>query len=142
MELVNYELIKFMRTREISKALRKALLQEGNMDSSLYQDKLSGHVEEWYQELINEQGGFVFVIAERDENIAMVMIDKDKNILMNEAGRAQLAKIWAKNYVKNKKFLIPDLADRLDEYGIAITGITVQKTPKRAKAIGMGKKST
>jgi hypothetical protein len=130
-----------MRIREISKALRIAMLQEGSMDTSLYQDILSGHVEEWYEELIAEQGDCVFVIAERDENIAMVMIDKDKNILMNESGRAQLTKIWMKNYVKNMKFLLPNLADRIDEYGFAITGITIQKSPKRSKAIGMGKKS-
>ncbi|MBD2175679.1 hypothetical protein H6F42_01935 [Pseudanabaena sp. FACHB-1998] len=130
-----------MRIREISKALRKALLQEGSMDTALYQDKLSGHVEEWYEELMADEGSFVFVIAEREENIAMVMIDKDKNILMNEAGREKLAKVWAKNYVKNTKFLISDLADRINEYGLAITGITIKKIPQRTKAIGMGKKS-
>jgi hypothetical protein len=130
-----------MGTREISNSLRKALLQEESMSLSLYQDKLAEHIDEWYEELTAESGDCAFVITVRDGDVAMTMIDKDKNIYVNEEARDQLSKLWAKNYVKNAKFLLPRMADHINEYGLAITGIAIVKTPKRSKAIGMGKRS-
>ncbi|GBO56215.1 hypothetical protein APA_4545 [Pseudanabaena sp. lw0831] len=110
------------------------------MSLVLYQDKLAKNIDEWHEELISESGDFAFVITSRDGDVAMTMIDKDKNIYVNEEARDQLSKLWAKNYVKNAKFLLPGIADHINEYGLAITGITVQKTSKRSKAIGMGKR--
>ena len=129
-----------MGTREISNALRKALLKDESMSQALYEDKLAEHIDEWHEELTAESGDCAFVITVRDDDVAMTMIDKDKNIYVNKEARDQLSKLWAKNYVKNAKFLLPRMADHINEYGLAITGITVQKTPKRSKAIGMGKK--
>ncbi|WP_181016274.1 hypothetical protein [Pseudanabaena sp. BC1403] len=110
------------------------------MSQALYEDKLAEHIDEWYEELTAESGDCAFVITVRDGDVAMTMIDKDKNIYVNKEARDQLSKLWAKNYVKNAKLLLPRMADHINEYGLAITGITVQKTPKRSKAIGMGKK--
>jgi len=131
-----------MRTREISNALRKVLLQGEKMELSLYESKLEANIDEWYNELKSERGDYVFIITESSGDVAMAMIDKDKNVYINEAANEQLSKIWMKNYVKNLKLFLPKLAESIDEYGIAITGITIQKSPKRAKAIGMGKRSS
>ncbi|PZO40507.1 MAG: hypothetical protein DCF19_11430 [Pseudanabaena frigida] len=128
------------RIREISNGLRKALLQGESMELSLYKSKLEGHIDEWYEELTADRGDFVFIVTEQAFSVAMITIDKDKNIHINEEAREQLSKIWAKNYIKNLKFLLPKMAEHINEYGLSITGITIKKAPKRAKAIGMGKR--
>jgi hypothetical protein len=129
-----------MGTREISNSLRKALLQGASMSLALYQDKIAEHIDGWYEELKADREDFALVITERVGDVAMAMIDKDKNIYVNEEAREQLSKLWAKNYTKNTKFLLPGIADHINEHVFSVTGITVQKTPKRSKAIGMGKK--
>ena len=129
-----------MGTREISSSLRKALLQGENMSLALYQEKLVEHIDEWYEGLKDDREDFVLVITERAGDVAMIVIDKNKNSYVNEEAREQLSKIWAKNYTKNMKFLLPGIADHINEYVFSITGIAVKKTPKLSKAIGMGKK--
>jgi hypothetical protein len=68
------------------------------------------------------------------------MIDKDKNIYVNEEAKDYLLKIWTKNYAKNMQLLIPGVADHINEAVFSITGVSIIKTPKRSKAIGMGKR--
>lgn len=129
-----------MGTREISRALRKALLKNEPMSLALYQDKLVEHIDEWYEGLNADQESLAIVLTARDEEVAMVMIDQDKNIHVNEEAKDKLLKMWTKNFTKNMQFLIPGMADHINEAVFSITGITVVKAPKRSKAIGMGKK--
>ncbi|PZV19504.1 MAG: hypothetical protein DCF20_00365 [Pseudanabaena sp.] len=129
-----------MGTREISSALRKALLKGESMSLALYQDKLVEHIDEWYEGLKADREDFAFVLTERPGEVAMLMIDKDKNIYVNEEAKDQLSKIWTKNYTKNMKFLIPGIADHIYEAVFSITGFSVMKAPKRSKAVGMGKR--
>ncbi len=130
-----------MGTREISSTLRKALLKgENNMSLALYQDKMAEHIDEWYEGLKADREDILFVITEMAGEIAMVLIDKDRNIYVNEESKEYLLKIWTKNYPKNMKFLIPGIADHINEAVFSITGVSVIKTPKRSKAIGMGQR--
>ena len=130
-----------MRTREISSALRKVFLKGATMSLSLYQEKLAENIDKWYEELKQDRENFVYVVTEKDGDVAMVIIDEAKNICINEDARAKLAKVWAKNYIKNINLMLPGIADRIDEYGLAIDGVVVVKMNSRSKAIGMGKKS-
>jgi hypothetical protein len=130
-----------MGTREISSALRKALLKgENNMSLALYQDKMVKHLDEWYEGLKDDREDLLFVITEMAGEIAMVVIDKNRNIYVNEESKEYLSKIWTKNYTKNIKFLIPMMADHINEAVFSITGVSIIKTPKRSKASGMGRR--
>jgi hypothetical protein len=131
---------KFMRTREISSALRKVFLKGGSMSLSLYQKELAEHIDEWYEELKQDQENLAYVVTEKDGDVAMLIIDQDKNIYVNEDARAKLAVVWAKNYINNMNLLLPSIVDRIDEYGLAIDGIMIMKRNNRSKAIGMGRK--
>jgi hypothetical protein len=42
---------KTMKTRKIANLLRKALLQEGKMERTLYEYKLEEHIDYWYEGL-------------------------------------------------------------------------------------------
>ena len=129
-----------MRTREISSALRKVFLKGASMSLALYQEKLEEHIDEWYEELKSDREHFAFVVTEKDGDVAMLIMDQDKNIYVNEDARTKIAEIWGKNYTNNTNLLLPDMIDRIDEYGLAIDGIVVVNRTKRSKAIGMGKK--
>jgi hypothetical protein len=130
-----------MGTREISSALRKALLKgENNMSLALYQDKMVKHLDEWYEGLKDDREDLLFVITEMAGEIAMVVIEKNRNIYVNEESKEYLSKIWTKNYTKNIKFLIPMMADHINEAVFSITGVSIIKTPKRSKASGMGRR--
>jgi hypothetical protein len=129
-----------MGTREISKALRKALLKDESMSQALYEDRLVEHIDEWYEGLKDDRENLAIVLTVRDEEVAMVMIDQDKNILVNEEAKDKLSKMWTKNFPKNMQFLIPGMADHINEAVFSITGIAIVKTRKRSKAIGMGQR--
>jgi len=110
------------------------------MSLALYQEKLEEHIDEWYEELKSDREHFAFVVTEKDGDVAMLIMDQDKNIYVNEDARTKIAEIWGKNYTNNTNLLLPDMIDRIDEYGLAIDGIVVVNRTKRSKAIGMGKK--
>ena len=111
------------------------------MSVALYQEKLAEHIDEWYEELVQDQENLVYVVTEKDGDVAMLIIDKNKNIYVNEDAKANLEKVWGRNYISNTNLLLPDMVDRIDEYGLAIDGVVILQHNKRAKAIGMGKKS-
>lgn len=128
------------RVREIANALRKALLKDGDMELSLYKSKLEEHVDEWYEGLKDDCESFVFVVTENSGDIAMIMIDQNKTVYVNEEARAKLSESWMKNYIKNIKLLISRMADDIDYASISIIGCVIQKESNRQKAIGMGRK--
>lgn len=128
------------RVREIANALRKALLKDGDMELSLYKSKLEEHVDEWYEGLKDDCESFVFVVTENSGDIAMIMIDQNKTVYVNEEARAKLSELWMKNYIKNMKFLISRMADDIDYASISIIGFVIPKKSNRQKAIGMGRK--
>jgi len=129
-----------MGIREISSGLRKTLLQAENMSLSLYEEKIAVDIDGWYNRLKADGEDYVLLITEKSGDIAMALIGKDKNIYVNEEARAQLSKMWGKNFTKEVKFLIPRIADDIDGYIVSVIGITVQITSKRLKAIGMGQR--
>ncbi len=124
------------RVREISNALRKALLKDGEMELSLYKSKLEEHVDEWYEGLKEDSENFVFVVTENSGDVAMIMIDQNKTVYVNEEARTKLSELWMKNYIKNIKFLIGRMADDIDYGSISIISFAIQKKSNRQKAKG------
>ena len=58
-----------MGTREISKALRKALLKDESMSQALYEDRLVEHIDEWYEGLKADRENLAIVLTVRDEEV-------------------------------------------------------------------------
>jgi len=50
-----------MTKRKIETALRKALLQSGKMEYSLYEHELAENINYWYKELLRDREDYVFV---------------------------------------------------------------------------------
>ncbi|MBW4656286.1 MAG: hypothetical protein KME20_25075 [Kaiparowitsia implicata GSE-PSE-MK54-09C] len=132
-----------MTVTKITKLLKKALLENGDMAHALYEHELKEHIDDWYKGLKRDGGDVVFVVTENSGHVAMVLITRDKTVYVNEDARQELMKSWKVNYAKNLEMLIPSMVKDLMDGFVAITGFKVVNTkkPKKAKkAWGFGQK--
>ncbi len=132
-----------MTVAKITKLLKKALLENGDMAYALYEHELKEHIDYWYKGLKRDGEDVVFVVTENTGDVAMVLITRDKTVYVNEDARQELMKIWQTNYAKNLEMMIPVMARDLANDIFAVTGVKVVNTskPKRAKkAWGFGQK--
>jgi hypothetical protein len=134
------EFVNWMRGRKnpfmskkIESLLRKALLEEGKMEYSLYEYELEEHIDYWYDGLKADRDDFVFVVTENSGHVAMLLILPDKTVLVNEAARAKLSEFWQSNYSTNLKRLIPMMAKELANDSLFVNGVKTvdHKPPKR-----------
>ena len=130
-----------MTVTKITKLLKKALLENGDMAHALYEHELKEHIDYWYKGLKRDREDVVFVVTENKGDVAMVLITRDKTVYINEDARQELMKIWKMNYAKNLEMLIPAMVGDLMNDFFAVTGVKVVDTskPKKAKkAWGFG----
>lgn len=125
-----------MKSKQIATLLRKALIEEGKMEQSLYEYELEEHIDYWYEGLRADRDDFVFAITENSGHVAMVLIMPDKTVFVNEAARVKLSEFWQNNYTINMQRLIPMMAEELANDTIFINGVKTVKTvdskpPKR-----------
>ncbi|MDA1043917.1 MAG: hypothetical protein O3C57_01700 [Verrucomicrobia bacterium] len=112
-----------VRKRRIENRLRKALLQNGKMEHSLYEFELEEHLEYWYQGLKTDRDEFVFAVTENSGDVAMVLITDEKTVHINEQAKAKLFELWPLAYQTNMKQLIPMMAAELANDIIAVNGV-------------------
>lgn len=112
-------------SKKIESLLRKALLEEGKMEYSLYEYELEEHIDYWYDGLKADRDDFVFVVTENSGHVAMVLIMPDKTVLVNEAARAKLSEFWQNNYSTNLNRLIPTMADELANDSLFVNGVKI-----------------
>ena len=121
-----------MKSKQIATLLRKALIEAGKMEQSLYEYELEEHIDYWYEGLQADQDDFVFAVTENSGHVAMVLIMPDKTIFVNEAARTKLAQFWQSSYTSNMQRLIPMMAEELADDSIFENGVkTARKEPKR-----------
>jgi hypothetical protein len=121
-----------LMSKKIESLLRKALLEEGKMEYSLYEYELEEHVDYWYDGLKADRDDFVFAVTENSGHVAMVLILPDKTVLVNEAARTKLSEFWQNNYSTNLKRLIPMMAKELANDSLFVNGVkTVDRKPPR-----------
>jgi len=109
--------------RKIVNTLTNALLHEGEMNHVLYESEAEMHIEDWYKSLKADQDEFAFAILEDGDQIAMVIIMRDKTVYVNEAARQKLAELWPTTYNNNLQQMIPMMADILANGVIFFTGV-------------------
>ncbi len=132
-----------MTAAKITKLLKKALLEDGDMAYALYEHELKEHIDYWYKGLKRDREDVVFVVTENTGDVAMVLITRDKTLYVNEDARQELMKIWKANYASNLELLLPSMVRDLANDVFAVTGVKIVKTskPKKAKkAWGFGQK--
>ena len=114
------------RRKRIEKLLRQALLHKGEMALALYEYELVEYIDYWYDGLLADQNEFVFVVTENTGRTAMLLISKEKELYINEAGREKLAETWGAQYKTNIELLLPMMAEELANDILSVTGVSVE----------------
>ena len=109
------------------KHLVRALLNDGAMSKALFEEELQDQMDEFLKSKQDDKEDFIFVITERDNQVAMLLIDKENKVHVNEEARAVLKTYWQKSvYEDNMLMLLPQMVDELNEGYYFVTGVKAQ----------------
>ena len=109
------------------KHLVRALLDDGTMSRSLFEEELQDQIDEFLRSKQEDQDDYFFAITERDNQVAMLLIDGDDIVHVNEEARTMLKTFWQKSvYEDNMLILIPQMVDELNEGYYFVTGVKAQ----------------
>ncbi len=110
------------------KYLVRALLNDGAMSKALFEEELQEELVDFLKSKQEDQDDYFFAITERDNQVAMLLIDEDDNVHVNEEARAVLQTFWQKSvYHDNILMLIPQMVDELSEGYLFVTGVKAQE---------------
>ena len=109
------------------KYLVRALLDDGAMSISLFEEELQEQMDEFLKSKQEDGDDFFFAITERDNQVAMLLIDRDDKVHINEDARAMLKTFWQKTvYDDNILMLLPQMVDELNEGYYFVSGVKNQ----------------
>lgn len=115
-----------MRKKIIEKNLKKVLLEGGDFSQALFEFDLEARIEAYLQSKHEDGDKFLFVIAEKPNEIAMMLFDENDEVHVNEEARALLMKLWqGEIYRSNIRLFLPDMANELDKGNHYFAGVTV-----------------
>ena len=110
------------------KYLVRALLDDGAMSKALFEEELQEEIAEFLKSKKEDQDDYFFAITERDNQVAMLLIDEDDQVHVNEEARAVLKTFWQNSiYHDNILMLIPQMVDELNEGYYFVTGVKAQE---------------
>lgn len=121
------------RPRTTAKALRTALLENGEMVRALFEWELEEHVESYVQSKRDDGDEYLFAVTEHSGDVAMVLVDKDDTVHINEAARKRLRELWPDPaYRSNLEYFIPQMVQELNAGRIFNAGLKVAAGPVAA----------
>ena len=109
------------------KYLVRALLNNGVMSKALFEEELQDQMDEFMKSKKEDEDELFFAITERDNQVAMLLIDGDDTVHVNEEARAVLKAHWQKSiYEETMLELIPQMVEELDAGYYFVTGLQAQ----------------
>ena len=114
-----------MSKKIIEQNLRHALLDAGPLVMKLFEFELKEHIEEYLQSKQRDGDKFLFAVTEHTNDVAMLLIDENNTVHVNEDARALLKKLWRNAYRYNVKRLIPQIADELNKGYLFFAGVKI-----------------
>jgi hypothetical protein len=106
------------------KYLVRALLDDGAMSKTLFEEELQEQMDEFLQSKREDEDHIFFAITERDNQVAMLLIDGDDKVHVNEEARAVLKAFWREPvYEDNILLLLPQMVEDLEEGYYFVTGV-------------------
>ena len=117
-----------MNKMTTEKYLVRALLDDGAMSKTLFEEELQEQIDEFLKSKQEDGDHLFFAITERDNQVAMLLIDGGDTVHVNEQARAVLKAFWQKSvYEDNILMLLPQMVDDLDEGYYFVTGVKAQR---------------
>lgn len=107
--IMKFNILFKNKSIQIEKALRKALLENGEMDFQLYKYELEEDVLAIKQGIIDDGEDFAIVITENKGNVAMFLMTKGGELHINEKAREKLNSMWIKTYEFNINYFLPSM---------------------------------
>jgi hypothetical protein len=95
------------------------------MVHALYEHELVAYIDDWYEGLKADREAFVFVVTENAGDVAMVLIEPDKTVYVNEDARDRLMAHWSETYRENVEQLIPLMAEELANDILTVNGVRI-----------------
>ena len=83
-----------MSKKMINRNLENALIHNREMVLSLYEYELKELISEFKESLKKDNDDYIFAVTEHDNDVAMVLIDKQGKIYINEDARNKLKTLW------------------------------------------------
>ncbi len=114
-----------MRKKTIEKNLTKALLNGGKFAKALFDYELAEHVEEYLLSRKQDNDNYFFAITEHSNDVAMLFIDENDVVYINEMALQRFQALWPDIYHDNMKKLIPEIARQLDAGFLFVSGVKV-----------------
>ena len=109
------------------KYLVRALLDNGVMSKALFEEELQDQLDEFMKSKKEDEDELFFAITERDNQVAMLLIDGDDTVHVNEEARAVLKAHWQKSiYEETMLELIPQMVEELDAGYYFVTGLQAE----------------
>ena len=116
-----------MSNMTTEKYLVRALLDDGAMSKSLFEEELKDQLDDFLKSKKEDGDDFFFAITERDNQVAMLLIDGDDKVHVNEEARTVLKSFWQKSvYDDNILMLLPQMVEELNEGYYFVTGVKAQ----------------
>jgi hypothetical protein len=118
-----------MSQKKIAKNLKKALLDDGPLVRALYEFELEEHLDEYLLSKQTDGDKFFFAVTEHTNDVAMLLIDEDDHIYINEEARTRLKTLWRDAYRENIQLMIPHMAAQLEAGYLYTVGVKVVDEP-------------
>jgi hypothetical protein len=113
-----------MSKKTIERNLKKALLDGGPLAQALFEYELEEHVDEYMKSKQEDHDEYFFAVTEHSGDVAMLLIDENNKLYINEEARAMLKKQWrGAVYKSNIQRLLPDMASELDKGYLYTAGV-------------------
>lgn len=112
-----------MSRKMIEKNLTKALLNGGKLEKKLFDYELAEHVDEYLLSKKQDKDKYFFAVTEHTNDVAMLLIDENDVVYINETARQYLQTLWSEAYISNIKLLIPGMAQQLDAGFLYAAGV-------------------
>src|SRR5436305_11726845 len=98
-----------MSKKTIAANLKRVLLDDAPFAMALFDYELREHIEEYLESKRADQDRYFFTVTEHTNDVAMLLIDEQDGIHINEDARATLRALWRDAYTHNIELLIPKM---------------------------------
>jgi hypothetical protein len=112
-----------MSQKKIAKNLKRALLDDGPLVRALFEFELEEHLDEYLLSKQADRDKYFFAVTEHTNDVAMLLIDEDDHIYINEEARTRLKELWRDAYSENIQLMIPRMAEQLEAGYLFAAGV-------------------
>jgi hypothetical protein len=117
-----------MSQHTIEVNLTNVLLKGHAFAQALFEYELQEHTNSYLQSKHADGDKYFFAITEHTNDVAMLVIDEQDTVHVNEQARAVLQELWRDAYTTNMQRLIPQIAQQLHAGFLFGAGVQLVET--------------